>query len=180
MLSTETLIVVSCGAAKLETPTPPRRLYTGAYTQLALAAADRLAAAATGGAHVRILSAEHGLLDPDGPPLEPYDTTLPPGPAGPDFWARFWDHPQRSDGRRELADVGAVLVLTGRRYLEAVHAVRPDALRPSKFETARGIGDQLACLRALADAPDPWLLLVAAGPPSDACERRTLAVRSGL
>lgn len=161
------LIVVSCGAAKTDGSARPRELYTGAYTRLALAAADRLVASCAGAAAVRILSARHGLLDPDGPAVSPYDDTLPSGGAAPAVWVSFWAHPSHRGSVAELLDAGQVLVLAGRRYHAAVAAVRADAARPVALETSRGIGDQLSCFARLRDSRDPWSLVDLPAPTRD-------------
>lgn len=62
--------LVSCVKSKRETPAVPKDLYTSAYFQKMRSYAER--------EHDDwwILSAKHGLLDPDGEPIEPYDETL--------------------------------------------------------------------------------------------------------
>ena len=62
--------LVSCVSAKRDDPAPPRDLYTSAYFQKMRTYAEE---------HHDdwwILSAKHGLLDPDGPAIDPYDETL--------------------------------------------------------------------------------------------------------
>lgn len=60
--------VVACGQVKGDTPAPARDLYRGDLTRKQITAGER-----TG--RYLILSAEHGLVDPD-QVLAPYDTTL--------------------------------------------------------------------------------------------------------
>jgi hypothetical protein len=63
--------LVSCTKSKRDTPAPPGELYdTSTLFQKASAYAERT--------HDEwyVLSAKHGLLDPDGPAIEPYDETL--------------------------------------------------------------------------------------------------------
>jgi len=62
--------LVSCVKTKQDSPAKPRDLYTSDYFQKMRSYAEEK--------HDEwwILSAKHGLLDPDGPPVEPYDETL--------------------------------------------------------------------------------------------------------
>lgn len=63
--------LVSCTKSKLDNPAPPQDLYTeSAYFRKARAYAEQEHD------HWFILSAEHHLLEPDGPAIEPYDATL--------------------------------------------------------------------------------------------------------
>jgi hypothetical protein len=62
--------LVSCVKTKRDEPTTPKNLYTSDYFEKMRAYAEQ---------HHDdwwILSAKHGLLDPDGDPVEPYDETL--------------------------------------------------------------------------------------------------------
>ncbi|MFD1588127.1 DUF6884 domain-containing protein [Halorientalis brevis] len=67
--------LVSCVKSKRDEPAVPKDLYTSAYFQKMRAYAER--------EHDDwfILSAKHGLLDPDGEPIEPYDETLTGAPV---------------------------------------------------------------------------------------------------
>ncbi len=62
--------LVSCVKTKQDSPAKPRDLYTSDYFQKMRSYAEEN--------HDEwwILSAKHGLLDPDGPLVEPYDETL--------------------------------------------------------------------------------------------------------
>lgn len=62
--------LVSCVKTKREEPATPKELYTSPYFEKMRAYAEQY--------HDDwwILSAKHGLLDPDGDPIEPYDETL--------------------------------------------------------------------------------------------------------
>lgn len=62
--------LISCVKTKRDEPTLPRELYTSSYFQKMRSYAEQN--------HDEwwILSAKHGLLDPDGEPIEPYDETL--------------------------------------------------------------------------------------------------------
>ena len=65
----ETIVLVGCGDAKADEPRPARELYTSNYFSLKRQYAEEY------GDDWAILSAEHGLLDPD-VEIEPYDTTI--------------------------------------------------------------------------------------------------------
>jgi hypothetical protein len=69
------LFVVACGAAKLDRPAPARQLYTGHHFAYVLREVERHAADTTPAAAVRILSARHGLLDPN-QVVDPYDVQI--------------------------------------------------------------------------------------------------------
>ena len=62
--------LVSCVKTKRDKPVPPKALYTSDYFEKMRSYAEQY--------HDDwwILSAKHGLLDPDGDPIEPYDETL--------------------------------------------------------------------------------------------------------
>lgn len=62
--------LVSCVKTKRDEPTTPKELYTSDYFKKMRSYAEQY--------HDDwwILSAKHGLLDPDGEPIEPYDETL--------------------------------------------------------------------------------------------------------
>jgi len=62
--------LVSCVKTKQEEPASPKELYTSPYFEKMRAYAEQY--------HNDwwILSAKHGLIDPDGDPIEPYDETL--------------------------------------------------------------------------------------------------------
>ncbi|WP_433632957.1 DUF6884 domain-containing protein [Halomicrococcus sp. NG-SE-24] len=62
--------LVSCVKTKQDRLAKPRDLYTSQYYRKMRSYAEE--------EHDEwwILSAKHGLLDPDGPPIEPYDETL--------------------------------------------------------------------------------------------------------
>lgn len=67
--------LVSCVKSKQAEPAVPKELYTSDYFQKMRGYAER--------EHDDwwILSARHGLLDPDGEPVEPYDETLTGAPV---------------------------------------------------------------------------------------------------
>lgn len=67
---TQEIGLVSCVKTKRDEPTIPKNLYTSPYFKKMRAYAEQY--------HDGwwILSAKHGLLDPDGTPIKPYDETL--------------------------------------------------------------------------------------------------------
>lgn len=67
------IVVIPCGAQKLDEPAPAGELYTSQHFQLVLRAARRVAEEQAG--RVLILSARHGLVDPDAV-LAPYDVKM--------------------------------------------------------------------------------------------------------
>lgn len=129
------LLLVACGANKIERPAPAAELYSGTYFRECLCAARAIAAERD----IRIISARHGLaaLDEE---LAPYDT--------------------RMRGRRDqVADLigeqaraadlqtRPVVVLGGRDYVEAARAVWPHAVAPL---TGAAIGIQRQRLARIA------------------------------
>ncbi len=62
--------LVSCVKTKRDRPALPKNLYISSYFEKMRAYAER------NHDDWWILSAKHGLLDPDGEPIEPYDETL--------------------------------------------------------------------------------------------------------
>lgn len=62
--------LVSCVKTKRDSPATPKDLYTSAYFEKMRSYAEQ------NHDDWWILSAKHGLLDPDGDPIEPYDETL--------------------------------------------------------------------------------------------------------
>ncbi|WP_134671709.1 DUF6884 domain-containing protein [Halorussus marinus] len=68
--------LVSCTKTKRDAPAPPKDLYDPSSL-------FRKARAYCRQTHDEwyVLSAKHGLLDPDGPPIEPYDETLTTAPV---------------------------------------------------------------------------------------------------
>lgn len=71
--ATGPIVVVPCGAQKLDEPAPAGQLYRSQHFQLVLRAASRLADEQAG--RVLILSALHGLVDP-ATVLDPYNVKM--------------------------------------------------------------------------------------------------------
>jgi len=135
------LVIVACGATKLEHPAPAGELYIGSYHRACRSAAVRL----TCPSRLRILSARAGLLPLDA--VAPYDVRA--GSVGAVDAVKL-----RHQARRQLLlDELEVIVLGGRTYADLVRHVWPHALWP--LAGTHGIGEQLARLAAIARSPRP-------------------------
>lgn len=133
---TRQLVVIACGAAKLDRPAPAADLYVGSYFRLAKAAALQLADRHS----VRVLSAKHGLLRLDDV-VAPYDLTLgQPGAIDPDRLR--WQVLQRGLWSRPVA------ALCPGRYARLLAAVFRDVDQPL---AGLGIGCQCQVLARLRD-----------------------------
>jgi len=139
-----TIALVSCVKAKRPAPSPARDLYTShlfrALRGYAEAIADRWF----------ILSAEHGLVDPDRV-LVPYDRTLNKMPKRErDAWAGV-----RHQIAEEVPDHAEIIILAGTRYREGLE----EPLRVLGFTVTvplKGlpIGKQLQRLKHLAEGSE--------------------------
>ena len=113
---------VSCSASKRDVPSRPKELYMES-------ALFRKARRYCEQHHDEwyILSAKHGLLDPDGPPIEPYDETLTnAGVEAKREWGR-----RIADQLRERGLLSETLVFhAGKNYYEPVL----EALEEPKYE----------------------------------------------
>lgn len=152
-----TVLVVPCGHAKLAVPAPARSLYNGSMFRYCFATVERQAAlTVTAGttARVFILSARHGLLDPD-TEVAPYEQTMTSaGAVTADLLAD------------QLASVVAgdaeVVAYLPRAYLsrlrDAVDLVRRhdghEVVLRDAYEAAPGIGYQRQVLAALRRSQD--------------------------
>ncbi len=151
------LVIVPCSATKLTTdkPVPAADLYTGPFHRMCRRAAHAIAGS-TGA--TLVLSAAHGFVALD-QLLLPYEQRMgEPGSVQP-------AHLQAQAHRLQLHRASQVVALGGRAYVDAVTALRPDALRP--LDGCRGIGQQRARLSRIAAAAHPLLLAreFAAGAP---------------
>lgn len=133
---TRQLVVIGCGAAKLDRPARAADLYVGSYFRLALSAAQQLADRDD----IAILSAKHGLLGLD-QLVAPYDLTM--GQAG----SVTTDQLARQATARGLTGC-AVLALCGRRYAALLREVWSDVATPL---AGLGIGYQRQALARLRD-----------------------------
>lgn len=103
--------LVSCVKTKRETASTPKDLYTSAYFEKMRSYAERY--------HNRwwILSAKHGVLDPDGDPIEPYEETLSgAGVAKKRTWAETVA--SQLEERGVLRDDAMLVIHAGKDYYE--------------------------------------------------------------
>ncbi|WUH91733.1 hypothetical protein OG900_17525 [Streptomyces sp. NBC_00433] len=130
------LIVIPCGARKLDVRARAADMYTGSYHR-----ACRRAAEALRPDRVLILSARYGLLGLDDE-IDPYDT--PHGAADAVSAAVL----REQAARRGIERLDPVVVLGGARHVALAKAVWPHALTP--LSGTRGMGEQVARLAAMA------------------------------
>lgn len=128
------VVIVPCGARKLDRPAPAAQLYTGPLFRSAYAAAART------GDRILILSALHGLVDPL-EVLTPYNVRLgDPESITPGELA--------AQAARMGVTRADVTVLGGRDYVELARTVWPSADAP--LAGSRGIGDMRGRLARMA------------------------------
>jgi hypothetical protein len=127
------LYLIACSNAKLDTAAQARDLYQGQAFRFAMAAAERA------GADVLILSALHGVIDPE-QNIAPYDRALcKMNRQQRKVWAGMAAQQlQQHKGR-------TVTVLAGKDYAAAVEGF-PNVRLPLK---GQGIGQQLKTLKHL-------------------------------
>ena len=131
------LYLISCVAAKTSTPSPARALYTSPWFRKARAWVEGQ------GAEYRILSAEHGLVDPDAV-VAPYERTLNKMRVAD---RRAWA--ERVLGQLDALDLRGrqVIFLAGKRYREFLSpALQGQGVVVSVPMVGLGIGKQLAWL----------------------------------
>lgn len=126
------IVVVSCGASKLDRPAPAGHLYTGSYARQALTWARSVEPTS----HIFILSALYGLV-PHDRVISPYERRMSDADAitVPELRmqaARFGIDTERD-----------VIVVGGKVYREAARAVWPHARAPFHG----GMGTQMGQLR---------------------------------
>ncbi|GAB3977489.1 hypothetical protein GCM10029978_067340 [Actinoallomurus acanthiterrae] len=127
------LVIVGCGAAKLNVPAPAGQMYIGSFHRLCRQVAEVVARP---DGQVMILSAEHGLLDLQ-QRIEPYDRRMGDASA-------VTAEVVACQADRLGLRTAEVTVLAGRAYAEAVQAVWPNARTP--LAGCRGIGEMQARL----------------------------------
>ncbi|MEV7413075.1 DUF6884 domain-containing protein, partial [Streptomyces althioticus] len=138
-LAARRVVVIPCGAAKLDHAAPAAELYTGSYHRACARAAAALTA---NGGTVVILSALHGLVPLDRV-LEPYEMRMGhPGSVTPDVLREQ----ARELGLDRAEDV---TILAGHNYTAPALAVWPHAETP--LAGLPGMGHQLRALAAIAD-----------------------------
>jgi|SRR5215469_1214388 len=130
------LVVIACGAAKLDRPAPAEHLYTGSQFRLALQAALQL----TDRDSVMILSAKHGLL-PLWRQVAPYDLKMgQPGSVTADQLAL--------QAAVRALRFRRVIALTPKAYTAMLQAIWPNLDAPL---AGLGIGCQRQVLAQLRD-----------------------------
>lgn len=148
------IVIIPCGAKKLDRPATAAELYTGSYHAATRRAAGQLTWGSAGGSgRIFILSALYGLLDLGSPELiEPYELRLgDPGSVDPAFIAA---QAAQLGISMESGYAEDVVILAGRAYGDLAATVWPHARRP--LAGSRGMGDQLARLKRIATrAPLP-------------------------
>lgn len=150
MNSSKTLVIVGCGAAKRDEAALARNLYTSTYF------AKKREYAETIGDDWRILSAEHGLLDPY-EKIEPYETSI--DDLDGDELNRLAGNvglsliDQLGDGLAAGRGFDEIVVLAGRKYLDPLRerdafaaGISEVVTFPLQQNDLAGIGEQMAWL----------------------------------
>jgi hypothetical protein len=130
--------LVSCVSSKRDTPAPPRDLYTSPYFEKMRAYAD---------SHHDdwwILSAEYGFLDPDGPEIDPYDTTLTNATVEQKRdWARRVESQLKDAGL--LAEDTTLVIHAGLDYYEELLPIIENEVHDVRIPTeGMRIGEKLS------------------------------------
>ncbi len=132
------IVIIGCGARKLDRPAPARSMYVGPYFRACLATAEAI----TDPGRAFILSARYGLLGLDDP-IEPYDLTMgQPGSVSVGELAA-----QATE--RGITDE-PVTALCGARYAMLIGRVWPRVSIPL---AGLGIGRQRHVLAVMRSAP---------------------------
>lgn len=139
------LVVIACGASKLDHRAPAVRLYTGQHFRASLAAA--LSVARDPSTIVRILSAKYGLLRLD-ELVDPYELRM--GDAG------SVTGDELADQAAELGDVEHVLALCPAAYADRLAEAFPAAVVERPL-AGLGIGKQRHVLAELRRQAELWL-----------------------
>lgn len=171
------LVIIPCSSTKADRPSRPAELYTGSYHR----ACRRAALALTSPDRVLILSARYGLLNLTDPrPLEPYDERIPV------------DDPRRNARREPPSHVGLAteyartnglladtpIVLAGRAYSRVCIAVWGERV-VLPLASTRGIGEQMAVLRAIAASGELPPATVARKPVGGRADGTKNPIRQG-
>jgi hypothetical protein len=130
--------LVSCVKTKRDEPAPPKDLYTSTYFEKMRTYAEQN--------HDEwwVLSAEHGLLAPDGDPIEPYDETLSGARVAQ---KRQWAArvAKQLDEAGLLSDEVRLVFHAGKNYYEELLPLIDDTGVSVKIPTeGLGIGDKQA------------------------------------
>lgn len=156
--TSQRIALVGCGSAKVELEEgetiAAKDLYTSNYFQLKREYAEECCD------EWYILSAKHGLLDPD-EQIETYDASLSTrsdayiGYAEADNWAVTTSDAIKWDASNRDDDIEYV-VLAGEDYAEHIEvtleSIEADASFPFRSDDIGGFGDQMGWLRDTIDA----------------------------
>jgi hypothetical protein len=178
-VGTRRLFVVPCGRTKLDTPAPARSLYTGSMFRFCFAVIEReaaLAAAAGMSARVMILSARHGLLDPD-TEIAPYEQAMTAPGAVADWRLADQLAAVTADHDTEIVAFLPKAYLT--RLREALDLIRRDhthtVLLCDAYEAAPGIGYQRRVLADLRRSQEVRHVDTPPQQPDPSSQRRSIA-----
>jgi hypothetical protein len=131
------IFLVSCVSQKRSRPSKARDLYQSEWFQRARRFVEST------GSRWFILSAEHGMIDPDRV-IEPYERTLNNMRVGE---RREWAQRVRKQMDRDLPDAERIVVLAGQRYREfLMDYLRTRATRVDVPLEGLRIGEQLSWL----------------------------------
>ncbi|MEW2514507.1 DUF6884 domain-containing protein [Streptomyces sp. NPDC046870] len=154
------LVVIPCGARKLDRRAPAADMYIGSYHR-----ACRRAAEALRPDRLVILSAFHGLLDLSDE-IDPYD--IPHGHPDAVTAPKLREQAERLG----VSALDPVVILGGARHVSLAKALWPHGHTP--LTGTRGMGEQVARLTAMARAAatQPPATAETRGPRSAAAVRR--------
>ena len=154
----KTLVIVGCGAAKLDQPARAKDLYTSTYFKKKRGFAELV------GDHWKILSAEHGLVPPLRP-TAPYETAIDDLDAdalddlATQVGLELSTWVKEIDSKSEHG-VAGVVVLAGRSYLDPLRergvftAVDVPVRFPLQEADLGGIGEQMSWLGDRVEAAE--------------------------
>jgi len=135
---TPEIVVVACGAAKRSGRHRARDLYTGSYFRAALGLADALRRPTF------IISAKYGLVKASDL-IDTYDVAMG------DMGSVSLETVRGQVVRLGLQGCDRVMVLGGKRYVEFLRNIWPDAWNPAAGYDQR-VGKQIATFQRLASA----------------------------
>jgi hypothetical protein len=141
-----TVVLVGCGSKKRAGTHPAKDVYTGILFEAARAVAERHASAWF------ILSAKHGIIEPERP-VESYDQRLPKNRRELE---QFWK-PNRGDLREKLVPGDRVVFLAGEPYVRYLAAwLQADGFQVLNPVEGMPMGIRIQWLKTKGLLPD-WL-----------------------
>lgn len=136
-----TVVLISCTKEKLPTEAPARELYQGRLFLASVRYAEAI------GARWFVLSAAHGLVDPD-QPIAPYDQTL----VGADKATRLsWAALVSDQLGERLPDVKRFTVLAGAEYVKGLERF-PAGRTFDQPLAGLGVGERYARIVEMTEA----------------------------